>query len=62
MNLGSASGLDGVKVSHLREIGPHCLSKQDCNGRLSEVTPLNPHQKAFRLGTDGAFESISIVT
>ncbi|KRX30667.1 hypothetical protein T09_5733 [Trichinella sp. T9] len=43
MNLGSASGLDGVKVSHLREIGSHCLSKQDCNGRLSEVTPLNPH-------------------
>ncbi|KRX64009.1 Retrovirus-related Pol polyprotein from type-1 retrotransposable element [Trichinella sp. T6] len=60
MNLGSASGLDGVKVSHLREIGPHCLSKQDCNGRLSEVTPLNPHQKAFRLGTDGSFDSISI--
>ncbi|KRX36114.1 hypothetical protein T05_16431, partial [Trichinella murrelli] len=30
MNLGSASGLDGVKVSHLREIGPHCLSKVTC--------------------------------
>ncbi|KRY07610.1 hypothetical protein T12_15489, partial [Trichinella patagoniensis] len=62
MNFGSASGLDGVKVSHLREIGPHCLFKQDCNGRLSEVKPLNPHPKAFRLGTDGALDSISTVT
>ncbi|XP_003378722.1 retrovirus-related protein [Trichinella spiralis] len=36
--------------------------QQDCNGRLSEVTPLNPHQKVFRLGTDGAFENITTFT
>ncbi|KRY27694.1 hypothetical protein T01_20 [Trichinella spiralis] len=30
MNLDSASGLDGVKVSALREIVPHCLSKVTC--------------------------------
>ncbi|KRX26143.1 hypothetical protein T07_13827 [Trichinella nelsoni] len=45
MNLGSASGPDGVK--------------QDCNGWLSEETPLNPHQNAFQLGRDGVFDSIS---
>ncbi|KAL1241416.1 Retrovirus-related Pol polyprotein from type-1 retrotransposable element [Trichinella spiralis] len=36
--------------------------QQDCNGRLSEVTPLNPHQKVFRLGTDGAFDNITTLT
>ncbi|KRX69431.1 Retrovirus-related Pol polyprotein from type-1 retrotransposable element [Trichinella sp. T6] len=59
MNLGSASGLDGVKVSHLREIGLHCLSKQDCNGRRSEVTPLNPHQKAFRCNENLSFDGVT---
>ncbi|KRX27992.1 hypothetical protein T07_11260 [Trichinella nelsoni] len=67
MNLGSASGPDGVKVSHFREIGPPLLLhipavQQDCNGWLSEETPLNPHQNAFQLGRDGVFDSISTVT
>ncbi|KRZ67743.1 Retrovirus-related Pol polyprotein from type-2 retrotransposable element R2DM [Trichinella papuae] len=111
MNLGSASGPDGVKVSHLRDIGPQCLSKifntfllerhipqvlKDCRttlipkvdnprpdaedfrpitigsciyrlfskivtSRLSQLTPLNPRQKAFRSGTDGAFDNITTV-
>ncbi|KRY27711.1 Retrovirus-related Pol polyprotein from type-2 retrotransposable element R2DM [Trichinella spiralis] len=102
MNLGSASGPDGVKVSNLREIGPTVSLRhipqilQDCrtavipkvdNPRsdaedfrsitigfcmyrlfskivtnpLSELTPLNPCQKAFHSGTDGAFDNVSNV-
>ncbi|KRZ01864.1 hypothetical protein T11_12665 [Trichinella zimbabwensis] len=41
MNLVSASGPDGVKVSHLRDIGPQCVSKV-FNAFLLERHPPGP--------------------
>ncbi|KRZ81985.1 hypothetical protein T08_15355 [Trichinella sp. T8] len=33
--------------------------QQDCNGRLSEVNPLNPHQKAFRCNENLSFDGVT---